>query len=320
MGVWLVTADVLATSRFALSPLTETVNALGLLATGDPRPADRSWYTEHAGAFRRRVAADPFAIDLLGTVLGRGWLPDFMVRPPMGREPDISDELARVRATEPEVALADLAVPLHGSPLPPGVLVPDPAAAVADLLGWVWQHTLAADWARRRRLLQSDITARSSRIATYGWADALADLAPKVRWLGDGQLQINSGVRPPRDLTGAELVLVPTTSGQGWVTWDLPHRYGLVYPAAGTLVDPASRGAPTALRRLLGPSRADLLTRLDHPATTTQLAAGTGLALGTVGHHLRVLYDSHLVHRRRAGAQVLYYRSDLGEHLVHPEP
>lgn len=70
------------------------------------------------------------------------------------------------------------------------------------------------------------------------------------------------------------------------------------------------------MRRLLGPPRADLLTRLEHPTTTTQLTAVTGLALGTIGHHLSVLHGAHLVHRRRAGPVVLYYRSGLGDDLI----
>jgi len=320
VGVWLLTADVLATSRFALSPLSETVAALGVLATGDAPPWQREWFTRHASSFRARVAADPFATDLIQEVLGHRWLPDFMVGPPAGHDPSIDDELDRVRVTPAAVALADLALPLGGAALPTGVQVADPAGAVADLLGWVWQHTVADDWRRRRRLLQADITSRSARITSHGWAAALEDLAPKVRWVGDGQLQINAGDRPPRDLTGADLILVPTTGGRGWAMWDLPNRYALVYRAAGTLLDPARNGAPGTLRELLGPTRAELLARLDQPTTTTQLAALAGLALGTVGHHLRVLHGSHLIHRRRAGGTVLYYRSDLGEHLLRPQP
>jgi len=315
VGVWRVTADVLATSRFALSPLSETLGALGLLATGDAPPWQRAWYETHRQAYRARVAADPFATDLLERVLGRGWLPDYFARPPVSREARITDELARVRATPREVALADLAVPLAGAPLPSGVQVPDPAGATADLLEWVWAHTVAPDWPRRRRQLQADLTARSAALTTRGWASALADLAPKVRWLGEGQLQINTGDRPPRDLTGAQLVLVPITAPHGWVTWDLPHAYALTYPAAGALAAIPPVAAPAALRELLGATRADLLTRLDEPASTSQLAATTGLALGTVAHHLRVLHATDLVHRRRAGRDVLYQHTDLGRRL-----
>lgn len=316
MGVWVVDADVLATSRFALSALAETHAALNVLATGAPRPWQRTWHAHHAAPFRARVQGDPFATALVGQVLGRGWVPDFMARPPASGEPAFEGELARVRATPPEVALGDLAVPLGGAPLPAAVQVRDPAAAVADLLHWVWEHAVAGDWQRRRHRLHADVVHRSSRLAVHGWAAALADLGPKVRWLGSGRLQINTTARPPRDLSGAQLILVPSTTTRSWVCWDLPARYALVYPASGQLLDPDGTRAPSTVRALLGPTRADLLAALTQPSSTTQLAARTGLALGTVSHHLRVLHNAATVHRRRAGPSVLYYRTRLGDQLL----
>ena len=53
MGVWLLTADVLAASRFVTSPLAETVNALGVLASRTPQPWERDWLARHRQAFRR---------------------------------------------------------------------------------------------------------------------------------------------------------------------------------------------------------------------------------------------------------------------------
>lgn len=318
MGVWVLDADVLAASRFAVSPLAETHAALASSTSGAPAPWQRPWYDTHAAAVAARVAADPFASALLHQVLGRGWLPDFMARPPLGAEDTIEEELARVAGTAREVALADLAVPLAPQPLPAAVVTADPAADAADLLWWVWAHTLAEDWNRRRHRLHADVVHRAARQARHGWAAALDDLGPRVRWLGDGRLQINDTTRPARDLTGAELVLVPSATTRSWVCWDLPERYALVYPAAGQLLDVEGGRAPAAVRALLGPTRADLLAALTQPASPTQLAARTGLALGTVGHHLRVLHDTGAVLRRRAGASVLYYRSPLGDHVVDP--
>ncbi|HEY1616968.1 MAG TPA: hypothetical protein VGG25_05080 [Streptosporangiaceae bacterium] len=40
--MWVVTADVLAASRFVTSPLIETVNALGVLAARNPQPWERT--------------------------------------------------------------------------------------------------------------------------------------------------------------------------------------------------------------------------------------------------------------------------------------
>ena len=64
MGVWLVSADVLAASRFVTSPLIETVNALGVLASRNPQPWERDWLARHSQAFLDRIKADPFSAAL----------------------------------------------------------------------------------------------------------------------------------------------------------------------------------------------------------------------------------------------------------------
>jgi DNA-binding transcriptional ArsR family regulator len=66
----------------------------------------------------------------------------------------------------------------------------------------------------------------------------------------------------------------------------------------------------------LGAARAEVLLLLGSPMSTSQLAAVTGLALGSVGRHLRVLLEAGLVERRRAGRSVLYSRTGAGEVLV----
>jgi DNA-binding transcriptional ArsR family regulator len=55
---------------------------------------------------------------------------------------------------------------------------------------------------------------------------------------------------------------------------------------------------------------------LRRPARLEQLAAFSGLPLGAVGNHLKVLLDAGLVLRRRAGREVLYWRTALGDSLV----
>jgi DNA-binding transcriptional ArsR family regulator len=42
----------------------------------------------------------------------------------------------------------------------------------------------------------------------------------------------------------------------------------------------------------------------------------TGHRLGSVGRHLRILWDAGLLHCRRAGRSVLYCRSEAGDLLV----
>jgi DNA-binding transcriptional ArsR family regulator len=316
MGVWLVDSDVLATSRFATSPLIETINVLGLLASRDPQPWERSWLARYRGAFAARTAADPFSAALIGTSLAGSWLPVALGAAPRLDDVSFDLELARLRAIPASVARADLAWSVGGGPLPAALDIGDPAGAVAELLQWTWDQVVRRDWPRRRRIYQADIVSRTAVISQRGWGAAISGLSPRVRWLGDGQLQISSRDRPPRDLRGADLVFIPGSVRDGRVAWDLPVSYAVIYPASGLLADPAARAAPDALRRLLGATRADILRLLDQPASTTHLVAATGLALGTVGTHLRVLLDARLVDRRRAGATVLYFRTPGGQQLL----
>src|SRR5438045_4060016 len=140
-------------------------------------------------------------------------------------------------------------------------------------------------------------------------------MRPNMRWLGEGQLQINAYDYPPHDLADGHLLFIPTTSARGWVGSRGPHRYSVVYPCAGLLAE-GRPTAPGALRRLIGPARATLLSLLDNPMSTTQLVSVTGFAIGAVGNHLKILLDAQLVRRRRAGRSVLYYRTPDGDRLI----
>ncbi|TYR57778.1 ArsR/SmtB family transcription factor, partial [Streptomyces parvus] len=226
-------------------------------------------------------------------------------------------ELARVRAAPPDRARADLAVAL-GGPLPAALDRDDLAERAADAVEWVWTQTVLPDWPRRRRILEADVVARTAQLGRAGWAGALNGMRPGVRWLGDSRLQINTYENPPRELDRAQLLFIPVTPDRSWVCWDIPHRYGLVYPCSGVLAEAGgSVPVPAALGALIGPARAAVLVLLASPLSTTQLVALTGQGLGSVGRHLRILLDAGLVRRRRAGRSVLYFRTEAGDVLVH---
>jgi DNA-binding transcriptional ArsR family regulator len=165
------------------------------------------------------------------------------------------------------------------------------------------------------------IISRTSMLSQRGWAAAIGRLTPDVRWLGDGRLQFNVPDGRPLDLGHAELVFIPSSLRTWRVAWEFRARFAVIYPAAGMLASPAARTAPEPLRRLLGPTRAEILLLLGEPITTTQLAAVTGLALGTIGSHLRILLDAGLAERHRSGASVLHRRTPTGQQLLgHPDP
>jgi DNA-binding transcriptional ArsR family regulator len=310
VGIWLIDADVLAGSRFRISPLAETVATLGVLAGLRPhRPGQLARPAEQRAAFRARMADDAVGRAFLKAALLPTWLSDILCPPPEEDEHTFDDEMERIRTASPAALRADLA----GND--PTLNVPDLPSRISAVLDWVWAETVEPDWQRRERAFEADIIARTRRLSTSGWASALDDMRPGMRWLGEGQLQINAYDYPPLDLTNGQLLFIPTTSARGWVGWRRPHRYSVVYPCAGLLAE-GQRSAPGALRRLIGPARATLLSLLDNPMSTTQLVSVTGFALGAVGNHLRILLDAQLVRRRRAGRSVLYYRTPDGNRLI----
>ncbi|MBG6093891.1 ArsR/SmtB family transcription factor [Actinomadura viridis] len=316
--MWRISVDTLARSRFVVSPLAETLACVKTLERGTAaHPGERAWLDAHLPAYRARLAAEPVTALVIKSALGRRWNADYLMPTPPGMgDLTFQEELERVRETPPEAVRAHLLMALE-RPLP----VPlrrrhDLAERTADLLEWVWTVTVLPDWPRRRRVFEADAVARAVRLGRGGWADVLDDLRPGTRWLGDGRLRINVHDYPPRDISGAQLFFVPVTARTGWVTWEEPDRYALIYPCAGPLAGTERPPVPEALGALLGPARAGVLVLLGSPMSTTQLVALTGQGLGSVGRHLKVLLDARLVLRRRSGRSVLYYRTAAGDALV----
>ena len=225
------------------------------------------------------------------------------------------EELALVAALGDGRIRADL-VETVGDPLPHVLLRPGVTAAATGLLDWVWTHVVASDWPRRERVLRADIVARTARLARSGWEAVLPDLGRDRAWLGGGRLRINVFDNPTRDLGDAhELSFIPHHGAESHVGWELPSRYALYYPVTGVLAE-RDTGHDAATARLIGGNRARLLAALADPASTSGLVALTGLPLGSVGRHLRVMLDAGLVQRRRSGREVLYWRTALGDALA----
>lgn len=276
-----------------------------MLSRPDPPgiPWQRAFRALHREAYLDMLAADAtrrtVADRLWRPRRGRvpGWMADFLALPPIGPDATFDEELKQLTAWNDDG-------------------FDDGIDAVADILRWVWTTTLVSEWPRRRRVLEADIVARTSRLAAHGWADVFGTLGSHMRWLGDGRLQINGYEVPSRDLSRArELSFVPVHANGSWAAWDLPHRFALIYPVAGAMAD-VGHARPDGLARLIGANRARVLKLLDQPHSTTQLAALTGLPMGAVGNHLRVLLDGGAVLRRRSGREVLYWRTSLGDSLA----
>ncbi|MEV0828541.1 ArsR/SmtB family transcription factor [Nonomuraea rubra] len=317
MGLWQIDTDTLARSRFVLSPFAETFASLKLLYTGTgAHPGEEAWLRAHLPGYRAYLAADPVAALLVRAALGRSWVADFFCATSHEGE-SFAETVARVRATGAAQARADLRVSV-GGPLPAALERDDLPERAATLLTYVWEETVRPYWERRRRVLEADVVARTAQVSQGGWAAVLDSLRPGTRWIGESRFQVNLHAVPPREIAaGAELLFMPVTPKAGWVSWEEPERYAIVYPCLGVLAEHHDRRpVPAGLGALMGTARARVLVLLGTPMSTTQLVAVTGQGLGSVGRHLRVLLDAGLVERRRAGRSVLYLRTAAGEVLV----
>ncbi|MGP3688536.1 DUF5937 family protein [Streptomyces sp. IBSNAI002] len=314
--------------RFAVSPRWETQEAVRSLL----RPYR---HTYHLPWLRKvRAAADGLDLRPLWLLMPHaGHNPDFLSPPPLGPSVTFEEELARVRAADPEAAHEDLRLSLACTP---GAtesaagqrMLADPARAVrelADLTERAWEALVAPHWPRLRGLLEADILFHSRRLAAGGLEALFDGLHPDLRWHGETDtLTISKAGHHDRVLDGQGLLLMPSAFGWPDVVggYDPPWQPTLVYPArgVGALWTASAGPAPQALARLLGRARAEVLCALDEPASTTALAHRLGLAPSTVSAHLGVLRAAGLLVSDRHGHQVLYERTPLAIALTTGEP
>jgi DNA-binding transcriptional ArsR family regulator len=321
MGSWRVSADLLASSRFVLSPMAETVAALTVLEA--PKgPWQQVFHAANRDAFDQMLARHPVRRDLVRRAWRPrrgdqpGWMADFIGTVPARPGMSFAEELAQLADEWDDARIRSELYTVRPGRLAATLLRPGLRAGLLGLLRWVWTVTVAADWPRRQRVLQADIVSRTTMLAAHGWSGVIPTLGAKRQWLGDGRLQINRYDLPERDLSAAEtLLFIPVHGNGSWVAWHEPIRYAIVYPVTGALA-PTTAANAHGLARLIGANRARLLHALDDPRSTTQLAAISGLPIGAVGNHLNVLLGAGVVLRRRAGREVLYWRTALGDSLI----
>lgn len=316
-----VTQADLVRSRFAISPLWELVHALRHLESpGRPDAAVAPWAWRLG--LRYRTLCDRLDLSLVFALQPPGYGADFMSPPPTGVATTVEDLLDTIRRTPIEKAHADVRLALERRDVDPRVrrvlTGPDVTHRVADALESAWELLLAPDWPVLRALLERDVLHRAHQLVTGGWQAALADVHPRLRWRTD-HLEVTRHPDQVLELDGRGLLLIPSVFAWPGLTAAVEPTWppAIVYPARGVAAvwEPAE-SAPAGLSGVLGATRARLLSGLDEPASTTQLAQTLGLALGTVGDHLAVLRRGGLVTRSRAGRSVLYRRTPVGDALV----
>jgi DNA-binding transcriptional ArsR family regulator len=312
--------EALTRVRFAISPMFEMI--LSIRTLHDPAGAALHLpWVERAAPVVKDLDLTP----LVALQSSPIYNPDFVNPPPSSPLAEFEEELAVMVATPPRQIASEVRYAYQDAPLP-AVLEPfveRPRRAIeglAELMREYWQRTLAEDWPRVRSLLEHDVLYRARQIADGGTARLFCDLDPAVSWC-EGVLTIECGqCESDLDLDERGLLLLPSAFVWPKVTTVTlePWQPTLAYPARGIgmLWSPEQPPAPDALERLMGRTRASLLTALDSPRSTTELAGALGLTPGGVSQHLTVLRDAGLVCGRRVARSVLYLRSAEGDALV----
>ncbi|MYT72388.1 MULTISPECIES: DUF5937 family protein [unclassified Streptomyces] len=313
----------LARCRFAISPLWETQEAVRTLKMPGRQGYHLPWL--------RRVREAARGLDLAPLWLlmpTPGHTPDFLGPPPIGPAAPFEEEIAAVRASDPEAARRDIALSLACTPgaadSPAGrAMLAEPATAVrelADALERAWRVLVEPDWPRLRALLEADVAHHSWRLAQVGLDGLLKELHPRIDW-DPGTLTLSARASSHRRrLDGQGLVLLPSVFSWPDVVsgFEAPWQPTVAYPARGIagLWSAPAASTPAALAGVLGRGRADVLHALDAPTSTSALAHALGRAPSSVSAHLTALRAAGLLTARRYGHQVLYERTPLGSALL----
>lgn len=314
----------LAATRFAISPLSETVACLQQLAGHDRQDSNLPWFRWAADELAREPLDLTYTRPLLGGA--RSSWPSFLVPAPVNAWSSIADDLAALRQiTAPQVRASLRRV--FGDRLPDDVasLAAQPEAglrAIAAELRTAYDLLIAPHWSRIRALLDADVGYRAKQLATGGAELLFAGLHRDVHWR-DGLLTKNEPPRRTRcavNLGPGGLVLIPVALGSPHVLIkkNTATQTTVRYPARGigNLWTAHALAPPRPAVRLLGRTRAHLLEVLRSPSTTTALARALGVTPSAVAQHLRVLRENGLVKRDRAGRSVVYTTTNLGTALI----
>ncbi|XUL94468.1 DUF5937 family protein [Streptomyces galilaeus] len=315
----------LAQVRFAVSPMWEVAPSFRLLNSAAAHPVHQPWVEQ----VRPRMAAAGAARGWLAELIPLlGYVPDFLNPAPSGPAPTLATELAAIRAAPVDRVRRDLDhLARHQGRLGPRMraLYADPQARlpkVTDAIETYWELALAPYWARIRTVLDADVFYRARQVAEHGTGHLFNDLHTSVSW-DDNALRLARRKQPlSRKTAGAGLVLIPSAfTGPGLRTRVIsPDPPQLAYPArgVGSLWESRHATRTDALTAVLGRSRTLLLTELETPASTTELARSTGLSAAGVSQYLTALRDAGLVSAHRVGRSVLYARTAAAETLLKP--
>ena len=310
----------LADVRFAISPMNELV--LSLRTWRQP-----GWYPAHL-PWLRMVDAIRDQLDgevLLALTSTELSTPDFLVPRPTSPLTRIEDQFDLVSRTDTAVISRELRA-LHGdSPLPAALrgTMRSVRQRIIAALRQYWELCFAPHWPRMRTLLEADVMYRARETAQYGIGRMLSGLESNVVFADNAVSILLKKAAYTRSTSGTGLTLVPSLFCRWGSAPSFPTEAPMIHYGVrglGTLWQVDKPASPAAIIALVGRVRADLLSRLGEPASSTELAVTLQVSTSAVNQHLRALRAAGLLNADRYGRAVLYRRSSLGDALLHQQP
>jgi DNA-binding transcriptional ArsR family regulator len=308
--------DAVLNCRFEISPLGEALQVVHASACPGRDTSHFAWLKQRRTVLQDLQREHDLSL-LLAVVQNSSHIPDFLTPSASTAPAQIEEELTRIRRTDPREARTELERALAGRQVDRRMVrtlrSSEAPGRLADALAAVWSKLLEPSWPTVRDVLERDVAYRARRLAEGGLANLFEGLAPVVALRGH-ELRIRQRTAATVELDERGLLLSPSAFlAPRVVTMLEPAR--LVYPARGTtaLLGPGRVESGPALSRLIGTARAEILTLLEEPSTTTTLARRLRRSPGNIADHLAVLLGAGLVARCRAGRRVLYSRTALGQ-------
>ncbi len=323
-------ADALAASRFAVSPLMLAAAALHPDRQPESSPQRYPAQGDIEDLLRRRL----HLLSSMRADIG-GQIPEFMVPALSAQTAGIDAELHRVATAPAYVVARQLAVLASRARTHDGSFarrLPDLdarafAQRIAQELEVFWHRLLAPVATSLLAQAEGDIAGWARTIAARGLGAALNALHPDIAYR-DNRLILRTGDGPVTSAAG-RITLLPSPLATPCMvsagSWHAPDVY-LVHPTRGTGGPRAARGDAEAahpLADVIGHSRFTLLSALDSPRTTTELAERHRFGKSTISYHLGHLDRGGLVTRLRTGRHVYYQRTAKADRLLEraaPEP
>lgn len=307
---------------FSVSPLLELM--LSRFALRWPaRHVQHTWWIEKVSPLDAHSSFVEHRLLLDALIRPYGWLPGFLMPSPSPSTRTWPTERAVIAAKTTDRVRSDLQGSTARGPLPELVrdLIAEPDAGLERILAaldaW-WQVGIEPFWPQISTVLDADVKHRQHTLHVRSPRMLFSSIDRRLRWDGTTlHLPSESGQVPTHPTTGLTLMPSVFLDHRPMTIPDSPDRRLLYYPARNVSALWSAPAPPArALERLLGASRAQLLSMLTSPHTTAKLAALTQLAPASVSFHLGILREAGLARSQRVGRNVVYEATSLGEHLL----